>query len=555
VSFSSDIKQELNNNHQLTNKEVVKSELKGYFITRNTNIIHQKEIKYATESDYNINRFSKLLANLDINHHIEIAGKLFVIRLAVKDVDFISIKNGQTFLVGIEETQEEHKKAIIRGAFMGSGSVNNPQKEYDDDSILQAFETNKYDYHQKITFNSYKIKQTLLHKYIFVYELRKVNNILKYKTVNDKRKYLDDVFNTAYSVNELVATSCSDDINKYIYETLFKNKTLSSLNCTIRGKTLQALQKTLESVTSVKDLRKQEVENIINEFNKKQENILRIIYKQDNQNCNTLDVKQLYNKKYPINKNYYYKKKNISTQSVVDYIESIIEKYGIEKSLLLFINKDIDKLESSFPISNYLEEKSKIMIEKEIKFIKKAEEKSLIDDIINDFLDENILDIIKYLNDYIKDIESFSLEFNINNKAQNNSKPIYKDIKELSLGQKVVAMLSFVLGYSDFSNDYSPLIIDQPEDNLDNQYIYKNLVQKLKEIKSKRQVIIATHSSTIVTNAKAEQVIVMKSDNKYGWIQATGYPNEKNIKKHIINYLEGGVESFKHKEFIYKDIL
>jgi len=130
VSFSSDIKQELNKNNQLANKEVVKSELKGYFITRNTNIINQKEIKYATESDYNINRFSKLLANLDINHHIEIAGKLFVIRLAVKDVDFISIKNGQTFLVGIEETQEEHKKAIIRGAFMGSGSVNNPQKEY-----------------------------------------------------------------------------------------------------------------------------------------------------------------------------------------------------------------------------------------------------------------------------------------------------------------------------------------------------------------------------------------------------------------------------------------
>lgn len=130
MSFSSDIKQELNKNNQLANKEVVKSELKGYFITRNTNIINQKEIKYATESDYNINRFSKLLANLDINHHIEIAGKLFVIRLAVKDVDFISIKNGQTFLVGIEERQEEHRKAIIRGAFMGSGSVNNPQKEY-----------------------------------------------------------------------------------------------------------------------------------------------------------------------------------------------------------------------------------------------------------------------------------------------------------------------------------------------------------------------------------------------------------------------------------------
>lgn len=75
MSFSSDIKQELNKNSNLANKEIVKNELIGYFISGNTNIINKKEIKFSTESDYNINRFSKLLSNLDINHKIEISRK------------------------------------------------------------------------------------------------------------------------------------------------------------------------------------------------------------------------------------------------------------------------------------------------------------------------------------------------------------------------------------------------------------------------------------------------------------------------------------------------
>ena len=132
---------------------------------------------------------------------------------------------------------------------------------------------------------------------------------------------------------------------------------------------------------------------------------------------------------------------------------------------------------------------------------------------------------------------------------------MYKSVKTLSLGQKVVAMLSFILGYSEYSKDYRPLIIDQPEDNLDNQYIYKNLVKQLRVIKDRRQIIIATHNATIVTNAKADQVCVMCSDNKHGWIETTGYPGENRIKKHIINYLEGGKNSFLHKIDIYSDAL
>lgn len=75
VSFSSDIKQELNKNSNLSNKEIVTNELIGYLISGNTTVINQKEIRFSTESDYNINRFSKLLSNLDINHKIEIIRK------------------------------------------------------------------------------------------------------------------------------------------------------------------------------------------------------------------------------------------------------------------------------------------------------------------------------------------------------------------------------------------------------------------------------------------------------------------------------------------------
>ena len=75
MSFSSDIKQELNKNSNLSNKEMVKAELIGYLISGNTNVISNKEIRFSTESDYNINRFSKLLSNLAIDHKIEISRK------------------------------------------------------------------------------------------------------------------------------------------------------------------------------------------------------------------------------------------------------------------------------------------------------------------------------------------------------------------------------------------------------------------------------------------------------------------------------------------------
>lgn len=77
VSFSSEIKQELNKNNKLANKEIVKYELIGYLISGNIDILNKNNIKFSTESDYNINRFSKLLSNLNINHSIDINREKF----------------------------------------------------------------------------------------------------------------------------------------------------------------------------------------------------------------------------------------------------------------------------------------------------------------------------------------------------------------------------------------------------------------------------------------------------------------------------------------------
>ena len=129
MSFSSDIKQELNKNSNLANKNIVKQELVGYLISGNINIANNKEIKFSTESDYNINRFSKLLTNLDINHSIDMVGKNFVITLKTKEIDFVEYDKGTVKIKEVPENQEE-KKAIIRGTFMGAGSINNPEREY-----------------------------------------------------------------------------------------------------------------------------------------------------------------------------------------------------------------------------------------------------------------------------------------------------------------------------------------------------------------------------------------------------------------------------------------
>ena len=157
MSFSSDLKEELSKISNLNKKDEVKYELIGYLISKNASVV-KNNVRYATESEYNINRFSKLLRNLDIDNNIEFDGKSFIITFKVKNlveevevvenqleirsnVDFEKIKNISS---GISEKSiqndinnklivienDYYKRAIVRGAFLGAGSINNPSRTY-----------------------------------------------------------------------------------------------------------------------------------------------------------------------------------------------------------------------------------------------------------------------------------------------------------------------------------------------------------------------------------------------------------------------------------------
>ena len=172
MSFSSDIKQELNKANSLANKENVKFELIGYCISGNTDVIKGKNIQFSTESDYNINRFSKLLSNLEINHDIEVKKKTFHIMTKAFDVnklEYLEIKNDEICVK--EEMKEinadDKKKAFIRGSFLGAGSINNPENSYHLEIVLSNENNLKvlqemlsdFDIHAKelITKNRYSV--------------------------------------------------------------------------------------------------------------------------------------------------------------------------------------------------------------------------------------------------------------------------------------------------------------------------------------------------------------------------------------------------------------
>jgi DNA repair exonuclease SbcCD ATPase subunit len=299
--------------------------------------------------------------------------------------------------------------------------------------------------------------------------------------------------------------------------------------------------------------RELEVRRVVDSFNKTQDGILRIHYNQSGHKGIDLDFEDLFEHE----KSKWFRKYNITKENIIEFLYALNARIGLIDMSIQFLSKQYTQLSEVLSISDFTTSVTPEMVNEGVKRLSKDNITNFFDILKKAIFSQANKSIWVYaINRWIDTSEEFGLEFNINNKEVNtNIKPLYKSVGELSLGQTVVAMLSFILSYSEYSNDFTPLIIDQPEDNLDNQYIHKNLVADLRKVRSKRQVIIATHNSTIVTNAKAEQVIVMDSDNEHGWIDCAGYPTEPQIVGHIVNHLEGGIDSFIHKSFVYNGIL
>ncbi|SFS72590.1 hypothetical protein [Paenibacillus sp. 453mf] len=115
----------------------------------------------------------------------------------------------------------------------------------------------------------------------------------------------------------------------------------------------------------------------------------------------------------------------------------------------------------------------------------------------------------------------------------------FKSLSTASAGQKTSAILTFLLSYGT-----SPLILDQPEDDLDNQLIHDLIVDRLLKCKQSRQVIVITHNANIPVNGDAEWVVSLDSDTREMSIFKSGSVDDLNIRKKICDVMEGGEKAF-----------
>ena len=95
------------------------------------------------------------------------------------------------------------------------------------------------------------------------------------------------------------------------------------------------------------------------------------------------------------------------------------------------------------------------------------------------------------------------------------------------------------------------MIIDQPEDNLDGEFIYKTLVPVIRSAKERRQIIVVTHNANIAVLGDAEQIVVLKATSEKATIVARGSIDEPVTNKAACTILEGSVEAFERRARIY----
>lgn len=124
---------------------------------------------------------------------------------------------------------------------------------------------------------------------------------------------------------------------------------------------------------------------------------------------------------------------------------------------------------------------------------------------------------------------------------------VSRDFSKLSLGQQQSVLLALMLS----SDSSAPLIIDQPEDNLDSEFIFHSLVPVLRAAKERRQVIIVTHNANIAVLGDAEQIIALKSTSDRSTIVAQGSIDEPKTKKVVCQILEGAEEAFRRRAKVY----
>ena len=136
-------------------------------------------------------------------------------------------------------------------------------------------------------------------------------------------------------------------------------------------------------------------------------------------------------------------------------------------------------------------------------------------------------------------IERFLPEDAVETKVRDQER-VFKPIDLGSIGLKSTAVLSLLLAAKD-----QPLIIDQPEDDLDNHYVYTVVVNLLRKRKFSRQIIIATHNANIPVNGDAESIAAFEVVDRMGRLKVLGSIDRLDVKEEVSMIMEGSAEAFR----------
>lgn len=120
----------------------------------------------------------------------------------------------------------------------------------------------------------------------------------------------------------------------------------------------------------------------------------------------------------------------------------------------------------------------------------------------------------------------------------------YKDSSALSAGQKCTTILPILLIESE-----RPLLIDQPEDNLDNAFVFEAVVPSINDMSEKRQLIFVTHNPNVPVLGNASRVFALRSSGRAASVLSAGTVDE--VAHEIIQVLEGGREAFEARRKRY----
>jgi len=120
----------------------------------------------------------------------------------------------------------------------------------------------------------------------------------------------------------------------------------------------------------------------------------------------------------------------------------------------------------------------------------------------------------------------------------------WRSADRLSTGQKSSAILPILLMDSE-----APLLVDQPEDNLDNSFISDAVIPQLKAIRGRRQLVLITHNPNLPVLGEAAQVVVLEADGRHSKVIAQG--DVEAVKQHIVRLMEGGREAFHQRAVRY----